>query len=553
MEYPDSFAGLAEALVDSGVDPEMLMWLESLDVDNISAAAHALEAGRLPPELSGSVQALLTFALGPDVVKRGEKSMSEAPPAKLRRTDLPVAKPTAAGSLAKALESARPSAREATLASFKRDVWAPSNQKPQASRWRTWSKVCDAWGIPALPLSRDGIEKVAASFKAGGYRSARQYFARARREHVLQMKAEVPPDVLLCMRDALRSLERGIGGPALKDAFRFEEVVLPSPFEEIPSTRRQAVCMLVLGCWFLLREIEIAALQSKHLTVDCERMEVTLTLAASKCDQQGNLVLRKHGCYCDHVPARMCPYHNAVAFEKIRPKNLEAPLFLSSRGHELSKHETIQLIRRTLSASPFAMKRAGAQGQAMLERFNGHVLRVSGAQFLARRLVPLPTIMLLGRWGSRSVERYVQEAALETFSLDQIFDPSVHVAEPAKKKRDQLNCEAVGDSLAALTEKLEILAARVEALQERPPLVVGKKAHARDPHELDKLPVTWRTRCGLWQYGCAAFTRASEAPVATRCRRCFPECAEDGEIDSNREESGSNTSSDSSSSDSETD
>ena len=535
MEYPDSFAGLAEALVDSGVDLEMLMWLESLDVDNISAAARALEAGRLPPELSGSVQALLTFALGPDVVKRGEKSMGEAPPAKLRRTDLPVAKPTAAGSLAKALESARPSAREATLASFKRDVWAPSNQKPQASRWRTWSKVCDAWGIPALPLSRDGIEKVAASFKAGGYRSARQYFARARREHVLQMKAEVPPDVLLCMRDALRSLERGIGGPALKDAFRFEEVVLPSPFEEIPSARRQAVCMLVLGCWFLLREIEIAALQSKHLTVDCERMEVTLTLAASKCDQQGNLVLRKTWMLlrprsCKNVPVPQC-----CGFREDSPEEFGSSAFSQ------------------LSASPIAMKRAGAQGQAMLERFNGHVLRVSGAQFLARRLVPLPTIMLLGRWGSRSVERYVQEAALETFSLDQIFDPSVHVAEPAKKKRDQLNCEAVGDSLAALTEKLEILAARVEALQERPPLVVGNKAHARDPHELDKLPVTWRTRCGLWQYGCAAFTRASEAPVATRCRRCFPECAEHGEIDSNREESGSNTSSDSSSSDSETD
>ena len=84
-----------------------------------------------------------------------------------------------------------------------------------------------------------------------------------------------------------------------------------------------------------MREIEIAALRNKHLTVDSARKEIVLTL--SKCDQQGNLVLRRHGCYCDDVPVSTCPFHNAVAFEKIRAKDPEAPLFVGNQGEELSK------------------------------------------------------------------------------------------------------------------------------------------------------------------------------------------------------------------------
>ena len=48
----------------------------------------------------------------------------------------------------------------------------------------------------------------------------------------------------------------------------------------------------------------------------------------------------------------------------------------------------------------------------ILERFGEHVMRISGAQFLSRRGVKLYIIQLVGRWGSLSVLRYVQEAPL---------------------------------------------------------------------------------------------------------------------------------------------
>ena len=98
-----------------------------------------------------------------------------------------------------------------------------------------------------------------------------------------------------------------------------------------------------------------------------------MTLASSKNDLQGNLVQRKHQCYCQYVSARLCPFHTALAFEKIRPSNPEAPLFVSAHGDELTKAETIALIRKVLGESKVELQRAGAQGQQWLERFNGHV------------------------------------------------------------------------------------------------------------------------------------------------------------------------------------
>ena len=46
----------------------------------------------------------------------------------------------------------------------------------------------------------------------------------------------------------------------------------------------------------------------------------------------------------------------------------------------------------------------------MEKALSEHSLRRMGAQFYARRGVPLPVIQFIGRWGSATVERYVAEA-----------------------------------------------------------------------------------------------------------------------------------------------
>ena len=158
MEYADTFAGLAKAISDAGVDPEILVWLESMNVCDINAAVEALQTGQLPLEQSACVHAMLIFALGPDQVPCVAAEGAVLPPAKIRRSDLPVARPTSAGSLTKALQSAQPGAREATLASFRRDVWAPSNQQPQAARWKS---------VSSTSVAQQSLEQASPSDMAG--------------------------------------------------------------------------------------------------------------------------------------------------------------------------------------------------------------------------------------------------------------------------------------------------------------------------------------------------------------------------------------------------
>ncbi|CAJ1432449.1 unnamed protein product, partial [Effrenium voratum] len=165
----------------------------------------------------------------------------------------------------------------------------------------------------------------------------------------------------LAIRDAVRSIERGIGGPALKDGFRFEQVTLS--LDSKSATKKAAI--FTLGVWFLLREIELAALQVKHVAVDEANTIVTVSLSCSKMDTVEQSVHRSHKCYCSY-----------------------AVLFHARGNHyeEMSKEETISIIREVLGASNIPLLRRGA---------------------------PLSFIVLMGLRGSRAVERYVQEAQLE--------------------------------------------------------------------------------------------------------------------------------------------
>ena len=93
---------------------------------------------------------------------------------------------------------------------------------PNDARWTTWCKICEAWKIDPVPLSTDVSEKVGASLRKGGYRSSAQYFSRARKEHVQVTGMPVPAPVEIAIRDAIRSIERGMGNNAPKDAFRLD-------------------------------------------------------------------------------------------------------------------------------------------------------------------------------------------------------------------------------------------------------------------------------------------------------------------------------------------
>ncbi|CAE7206489.1 unnamed protein product [Symbiodinium natans] len=291
----------------------------------------------------------------------------------------------------------------------------------------------------------------------------------------------VPADVELAVRDALRSIERGLGGPALKDSFKLEDIRLPLQMLD----EKQKSAIVAVGSWFLLREIEIAALRQKHMQIDREAQTIIMTLWASKTDQIGNLVTRTHRCYCGSVGPCLCPFHVALAFSEGLQVDPEAPLFTDRAGSVLSKSETIESIRSILQWNSVPLVRPGPAGHQQVERFGGNVLRVSGSQFMARRGVPLSTIMLVGQWGSSSIERYVQEAELDSFVLP--------------NKKDVPGSSTQTETVALLQERVQSMADAIEKLQLRPDLVIAKKAHLRDLRRQRRLqPLDPETQRYLW-------------------------------------------------------
>lgn len=143
-----------------------------------------------------------------------------------------------------------------------------------------------------------------------------------------------------------------------------------------------------------------------------------------------------------------------------------------------------------------------------MQRFGGHALRVAGA-----RSCDTNTILLIGRWSSHAIQRYIQEASL------------VRPCRPLGNQDDTQARPSIvcDDELADLRTKLEGLAAKV-ALMNTPPryYVVIRKAHLADPREHGAVPAEWRTKCGR-PYGLTRFRRSD---ILDQPCRCFPETPE---------------------------
>jgi len=93
------------------------------------------------------------------------------------------------------------------------------------ARWETWCTICRAWDAPPLPVTPDLVQKVAASLKAAGYKSAAMYFSLARQRHMMQYNSKISPYTNQCIKDYLRSIHRGLGGAQQKRGFVLENLV----------------------------------------------------------------------------------------------------------------------------------------------------------------------------------------------------------------------------------------------------------------------------------------------------------------------------------------
>eukprot|EP00438_Fugacium_kawagutii_P013486 Skav208879 [mRNA] locus=scaffold270:173294:174070:- [translate_table: standard] len=241
------------------------------------------------------------------------------------------------------------------------------------------------------------------------------------------------------------------------------------------------------------------------------------------------MIERSHVCACTSSREPLCPYHAMQDVMTHHPDlKSEAPLFPGPDGDVMSKQDTIAAIREVLERADVTLLRLGTSG-TLVHRFHGHCLRISGSQFLATHGVPLHTIMLLGRWSSRAIERYVQEAALtipaRPLAESTRAEHSSHRPKAARKTEViEIDKPPSAKELTAIQQKIKEMAAQLDKLNLPPPYVRGKKVHLIDPTEHAVPPSNWSTKCG-WNYGLSRFQR-----TAVCGRRCFPQ--EEDEHDS---------------------
>ena len=146
------------------------------------------------------------------------------------------------------------------------------------------------------------------------------------------------------------------------------------------------------------------------------------------------------------------------------------------------------------SARPLQATRPDPQGQ-LLHRFNEHVCRVSGSQFLTRLGYPLETVQLIGRWGSDAVRRYVQEAPSSRPSINRT--PTQRTVKLMVKRY-----------LETITSKFWVKNTSTNVI------------HISGAPEFSTENIHWHTLCG-WRYGQAPHTRYWSLPEGNQCQRCF--------------------------------
>jgi len=89
--------------------------------------------------------------------------------------------------------------------------------------------------------------------------------------------------------------------------------------------------------------------------------------------------------------------------------DLSMPLFPSLRGAVVTKAAMTETIRQ--AARHLQCPLSSPDG---MSRISGHSLRPTGAQGLSKMGLDIWSIELLGRWGSKTVQQYVRDAAVST-------------------------------------------------------------------------------------------------------------------------------------------
>ena len=461
-----------------------------------------------------------------------------------RRPDAPTNKPKLRGNLQKALAAAKPENRDAARKRLMQDIYAQSNIGSRESKWKTWCLIAAEWGHAPIPITKDLAIDAATSFKEGDYRSARQYFHRAKEEHINLTGQELPADIERLVAQVIRSTERGIGPAAFKDSFMLELLRPVAATDNVETATASflrdntaaKVDMVILGCWWMTRGLELATAKQVHLWAEVNNNTVFWTLPVDKTHTGGGCITRPHKCCCRARLDTICPYHAACRhlrrlYKAFNFKDMDGqkfenfPLFPNPDGEHLTKSEVISILRSVIALTGTALQRPGPTG-GMRDKFGEHVMRVSGAQLMARAGIELYIIQLYGRWGSWAIERYVQEAYLhgQNNVARTVVDNLQDTIEKATGESMETILDHSEKSDLSTDEVMQLIETTIHKVMESQRKFIGNpqtnKAHIPALGEQSVQSAFWHAACG-WPYGRRNHVGLSKIEGSwTLCKKC---------------------------------
>ena len=437
--------------------------------------------------------------------------------------------------------------RTRILEAFDADVTAASSSASVQSTWRTWLGYHRKWfgpDVPPIPLTPAIIRAVGACFKEGAYVSFSAYMSKAKEMHILD-GYDWSHLLDICSKKATRSVTRGAGTARQSNPFDLEKAITACTLtpEVIPACAPVGwVNLLIVGTYFVMREIELAFAQAAHVTIKARERKAVLLLPVSKKDPKAVGCERTWACLCDkpaggRPDCPFCALKNQLAllgkeFGSPLPPGL--PLFPSASGLHVDKAAVVSALECIVAA--YGDRIVAANGCRL---FGGHSFRVTGAQRLASLGVEVVKIMVLARWSGETVLRYIRDAPLANLSTEVLA---------LENKRTLLKTlGALKDGSETLSGKIEGLEQQLKALLEacaerdcaaeraRPsplaePFVTNgaPTAKAFKVHEVlidgssGALPTLWRTKCGF-RFAFGSFTRHASVDnfaSASLCRNC---------------------------------